>query len=190
MRLFIAIEISDEIKDVLARVESHLQYAGADIKWINPKTIHLTIRFLGEVDEKRVGEVTVAVDSATGSAKPFTLSLNGLGGFPSAERPKVLWIGLREGAAEAAELAARIDDSLLKIGFAKEPRPFTAHLTLGRARSAHNVDKLNSKLVSASSIIGESAGLSQKAGSAILFRSELTPHGAVHTKIHESPFSG
>ena len=94
MRTFIAIEISEEIKNILAQIESHLIYAGADVKWVKPENVHLTLKFLGEIDEKKAAEVTAILDSIARMTKPFELNVKDIGAFPKIEHPRVIWVGL------------------------------------------------------------------------------------------------
>ena len=136
MRTFIAIELSSEIKESLAQAQSHLKYAGADVKWVTPENIHLTLKFLGEIPEEKCENVKAALDEIAKTTASFELSIKDIGAFPNIEFPRVIWIGLDKGAKESTELAAKVDEALSKLGFAKETRPFAAHLTIGRIRSA------------------------------------------------------
>jgi 2'-5' RNA ligase len=124
MRTFIAIELSEEIRSALGQVQSHLKYAGADVKWVNPQNIHLTLKFLGEVDEKKLEKVKTALDGVAASSRAFELSLKEIGAFPAVDHPRVVWVGLDKGSDESKALAQNIDESLSKIGFQKETRPF------------------------------------------------------------------
>lgn len=189
MRTFIAIEISEEIRKSLAQIESHLKYAGADVKWVKPENVHLTLKFLGEIDEKKVIEVIPALDSIARTTKPFGLSVKDIGAFPGIEHPRVLWAGLDKGAAEMTALASRIDEDLSKIGFAKETRPFSPHLTIGRVRSQLNKDKLKEKMLSAAAGIDLLLVPPHQISAVILFQSTLTPQGSIYTKLHESRLS-
>jgi len=186
MRAFIAIEISDQIKDILARLESHLKYAGADVKWVNPEIIHLTLKFLGEITDSKCEAVKSALDVIAKRAKPFVMTVKDVGTFPNSARPRVIWAGLGNGAFETAELAGQIEDSLSKIGFPIEDRPFSPHLTIGRVRSSLNMEKLKDKIFSASLEVQSGSAVSHKVTSIILFQSALTPHGPIYTKLHES----
>ncbi len=186
MRTFIAIEISEEIRNALAQIESHIKYAGADVKWVKPENVHLTLKFLGEIDEKKAAEVTAVLDSIARTIKPFKLSVKDIGAFPKIEHPRVVWVGLDKGAAETTVLAANIDEALSKIGFSKETRPFSPHLTIGRVRSPLNKDKLKEKISSATASIDLSIVPLYQISSVILFQSTLTPQGSIYTKIHES----
>lgn len=185
MRTFISIELSDSIKDSLAQAQSHLKYAGADVKWIEKGNIHLTLKFLGEIDEKKCEEVKITLDKIAGETRPFEISIKDIGAFPKIEFPRVIWVGLDKGAAESKILAEKIDDALSKIGFQKESRPFTAHLTIGRVRSSKNKSALQDKLQTTSLAPGPLSLVL----AVILFQSTLTPNGSIYTKLHEAKFS-
>ena len=188
MRAFIAIEISEEQKAALGRIEERLRYAGADVKWVRPEIAHLTLKFLGEIDEKRAADVASKLDAAVASSGAFDLMLKDIGAFPSVDRARVIWVGLGMGAAKAAGLAARIDSALMDIGFAREERPFSQHLTIGRVRSGLNREALAEKIRSSSAEIPSASP--HKVTAVILFRSTLTPQGPVYARIHESRLSG
>ena len=116
MRTFIAIELSGEIKNSLAQIESHLKYSGADVKWVSPDNIHLTLKFLGEISEEKCEKVKAALDEVAKTSAPFEISIKDIGAFPKLEFPRVIWVGLEKGAKESAELSAKIDESLYRIG--------------------------------------------------------------------------
>ena len=187
MRTFIAIELSDEIKDALDRIESHLKYSGADVKWVAEENIHLTLKFLGEIDEKKCEKVKAALDEIAKSTASFEISLKDIGAFPKIEFPRVIWAGLDKGAKESTELAAKIDEALSAIGFDRETRPFAAHLTIGRVRSPKNKAELKEKM---DSCILQPTPYTQTVIFVSLFHSKLTPTGPIYTKLHEARFTG
>jgi 2'-5' RNA ligase len=186
MRTFIAIELTEEMREVLARAESHLKYAGADVKWVDKANIHLTIKFLGEITDTKADEVKALLDRIACETKPFDLSLKDIGAFPKIEYPKVLWMGIGNGESESIALAGNIDSALFNIGFPKETRPFAAHLTIGRVRSPKNRAALKEK-ISSYRLPGI---FSQRASAVVFFKSTLTPRGPIYAKLHESVFSG
>jgi len=195
MRTFIAIELSDEIRERLVQIESHLKYAGADVKWVEKDNIHLSLKFLGEVSEEKNPEIKSILDQISKTTGPFELSLNlskevpgtfFIGAFPNIDHPRVIWVGLNKGAEESKTLAERIDDELSKIGFQKESRPFAAHLTIGRVRSGKNREALSGKMKS----YQFSAISCQLIESICLFQSTLTPKGPIYTKLHEMKLVG
>lgn len=191
MRLFIAIEISEEIREALAQIQSHLKYAGADVKWVEPHNIHLTLKFLGEVNEEKAEEIKSILDGIAKETRPFELSIKDVGAFPTIEYPRVIWAGLDKGADESKMLAEKIDEGLSKTGFQKEARPFASHLTIGRVRSSTNKEalkeKMNSLLTPTTRPTNQDSP-SQPISSVILFKSTLTPKGSIYTKLHEAKF--
>ena len=190
MRTFIAIELSDEIKTALAQVQSHLKYSGADVKWVEPANIHLTLKFLGEIDDKTCETVKSILDEIAKDTQPFEISLKDAGAFPKIEFPRVIWVGLDKGAKESTDLANRIDVALsTEIEFDKESRDFVAHLTIGRVRSGKNKQGLKEKLLSLETQVASSKAQGYVVKSVILFQSELTPAGPVYSKLHEAKFS-
>src|SRR5215510_1145014 len=116
MRTFIAIEIPSEAKSALAALQDDLRRAGADVSWTRPENIHLTLRFLGEVDERRIGEVEKVCVASAAEFRPFTLSLNDTGVLPSAGQPRGLWAGLAGEIEMGVEIRKRVNDGLALIG--------------------------------------------------------------------------
>lgn len=182
MRTFIAIDISEEIRDALGLIQSHLKYSGADVKWVEPHNIHLTLKFIGEIDEKKADAVKAVLDAVGKNFSAFDITIKDIGVFPKMEFPRVVWVGLDKGAEESKRLAQAIDEGLSKIGFQKEERPFAAHLTVGRVKSPMNKDKLKAKIKDCQ----PPASSPHKISSVILFRSTLTPSGPIYTKLHEA----
>ncbi|MBI5124208.1 MAG: RNA 2',3'-cyclic phosphodiesterase [Candidatus Omnitrophica bacterium] len=184
MRAFIAIELSEEIRDTLEQIQSHLEYSGADVKWVEKDNIHLTLKFLGEISEEKLKQIIAALEIIAKGSSAFEISLKDIGAFPKIEYPRVIWAGLDKGTTESKILAEKIDDALSKIGFQKEARPFAAHLTIGRVRSPKNKEALKEKLKSIEGLGSRVQG--QVISSVILFQSTLTPKGSIYTKLHEA----
>jgi 2'-5' RNA ligase len=186
MRTFIAIELSDRAKETLTRVQSHLKYSDADVKWVEPANVHLTLKFLGEIDEKTCEKVKSILDEIAKTTKPFEMSLESIGAFPSIDFPRVIWVGIDKGAKESTELANKITAEFsTKIGFNKEARDFAAHLTIGRVRSGKNKQALKEKII----LYALLPTLREEVSSVILFQSKLTPTGPIYTRLHEAKFS-
>lgn len=171
MRLFIAIELTDELKKALGRLRSDIPGA----RWVPAEQIHLTLAFLGEVEEKTVKKLTGEL--ARIQAPAFELRFTGTGCFPNRHRPRVLWIGL-EPEPSLTELAARVQAAVLACGIPQEERPFSPHITLARLK------------IPASSEAGAFLDQHQQENlpplsvpEFTLFQSRLTPKGAVHTPL-------
>lgn len=185
MRAFIAIELSEEIRSALGRIQSHLKYSGADVKWVEEKNIHLTLKFLGEITEEKREKIESILDEIGKSMNSFKISIKDIGAFPKIDYPRVIWVGLDKGAAESKILAEKIDGALSQIGFEKEARPFAAHLTIGRVRSSKNRQALKEKIKNYERRDTNDVIVS----SVILFQSSLTPKGPIYTKLHEARLS-
>lgn len=185
MRSFIAIELSEEAREELGRVIDLLKKSGANVKWVKPGTVHLTLKFLGDVPEGRIQEIENALKGVSGKFPPFSMTLGQVGVFPDWKYVKVIWVGIAEGAQDAQELAKEVDEELSRIGFEKEKRPFKCHLTLGRVRSSRAKKELKEEALSV-----ELKPVNIPAKSIVLFSSELTSTGAVHTPIAEIPLTG
>ena len=134
IRTFVAVEVDDAVREMAAELAQELSGAGGDVKWVEPENMHLTVKFLGEVDSREVHEVCRAVASAAEPVAPFSLEFRGAGAFPNARRPRTLWLGTGEGSESLAVLAERVEKALHEIGYPREGRRFHAHLTLGRVR--------------------------------------------------------
>ena len=186
MRVFIAIEMTDEIKSALSQLQSRLKYAGADVKWVEEKNIHLTLKFLGNIDDNRCKEVTTVLGEVAETVTPFDISVGEVGAFPAPEHPRVVWVGMEKGSEQSASLAHKIDDALYVIGFEKDERAFTAHLTLGRVRSPKNRIALAEKIGALNT--EKRVQAVQTVSSIILFQSTLTTQGPAYTKLSEFHF--
>ena len=147
--------------------------------------MHLTLKFLGNIEEGHVEQISGALKSIADNFNAFSINLTRVGAFPDLKRPRVIWIGIDKGAGELKTLGAKIETELEKLGFAKEKREFKAHLTLGRVRSLKNIENLEK-------IINEvkfQAGNEIKIDKIILFQSKLTPKGAIYTNLSEHPIN-
>jgi 2'-5' RNA ligase len=134
MRLFLAVELPPELRAALAGVQARLREAESGWRWARPEGLHLTLRFLGEVPEGRMPELTERFARAAASASGTEVEAAGLGTFPPRGAPRVLWVGLRDLGGDAlAALAASLELEAREAGFAPEARPFAPHLTLARA---------------------------------------------------------
>jgi 2'-5' RNA ligase len=134
VRTFVAVEIDDSVLAHAARLIGAFRAVPADVKWVDPQNMHLTVKFLGDVDVREVHQVCQAVQKAVADLAPFELELHGTGAFPNLTRPRTIWLGVRAGAEAMTELNRRVEAELGTLGYPREGRAFTAHLTLGRVR--------------------------------------------------------
>jgi RNA 2',3'-cyclic 3'-phosphodiesterase len=134
LRTFIAAEISSEVRSSAMRLINRLRDSQAKVKWIEAENLHFTLKFLGDVAAERINDVCRAVEEAASPFTPFELVAKGCGAFPSPSRPRTVWLGVEEGTEPMELLAQAIERLLEPLGFAREHRRFTPHLTLGRVR--------------------------------------------------------
>jgi 2'-5' RNA ligase len=143
VRTFIALDPGQAVKDRIIALQENLARTGADVKWVGPANLHLTLLFLGEVDDRELVAVCAAIDEASKKHKTFDLAVEGTGCFPNIRRPHVVWIGAGQGSAEACALHHDLEDALFKLGcYRREDRAFTPHITLGRIRGDKPMDAL------------------------------------------------
>lgn len=182
MRAFIAIELPEEIRREIAYIQEELKQAEADVKWVIPENIHLTLKFLGNVPDDKIEKIKTTLDIIATAHKKFETSLFKIGVFPKLEYPRVVWIGVDKNCALIEEIASKVEDKCESIGFPKEDRPFSAHLTIGRVRSPKNKGVLKEKMLSIS--VKPHSFIVDKL---MLFQSTLTPKGPIYTTLHQFP---
>jgi RNA 2',3'-cyclic 3'-phosphodiesterase len=184
MRAFIAIELPKDVKVELAKLQDELKKSGADVKWVEPDNIHLTLKFLGEIDDKKLDGTYKAMEDAAKEKKLFRMRISSLGAFPKINFPRVIWVGVDKGDAQAKEIAKQLEEKIQKIGIPKEDRPFSSHITIGRLRSGQNKDKLVEELNKLAGTYGKEA-LEFDVQKITLFKSTLTPKGPIYEAIKE-----
>jgi len=140
MRLFVALDISDEIRDRLSALLLELKQHAPAVKWVKPESLHLTLKFIGEQPEQRLDAVSEALAGVPGFP-PLDLRFRGVGCFPNERRPRVYWVGV-EAPPELARLAEAVDRALEPLRIQREQRAFSPHLTLGRAREGERIAAL------------------------------------------------
>jgi 2'-5' RNA ligase len=182
MRLFIAAPISEQAKDGARLAVDDLRRSRADFKWVEAANLHLTLAFFGEAAEAEVPKLEAAMARACAGRAPFELAFGGLGAFDSLERPRVVWIGLREGAKPLTGLAQALREALEGAGLLSEEeksRGFQAHLTLGRMRSPRNLAALKARLIETP----PKAEFRSTVDRLVLYESRLTSEGPVYREV-------
>jgi 2'-5' RNA ligase len=184
IRAFVAIELPEDLRRELDRVQGSLKGTGvADhVRWVKPGGIHLTMKFLGDVPASTITEIVHAVTQGSEGVKPFTISFSGLGCFPSSSRPSVIWVGVEGDTGTLMRLQTAVEDSLSVLGYAAEKRRYTPHLTLGRvARDVAASERRRLGDMIGEHIVG-SLGEMQVCD-VCLVKSELSPSGARYTRL-------
>ena len=164
---------------------ARLRPLGPRVSWVAPPNLHLTLKFLGELPPEALEQVKEALPEAVAGATPFSLHFYGLGAFPGMVRPRVLWVGVDEGGQAAQALQARVQAALTRRGFAREERPFSAHLTLGRVREPRGLAQLQQAMARDARM--DFGRLEVRALS--LMRSDLSPAGSRYTELANFPLS-
>lgn len=175
MRAFIAIPMSDAIKEGILAAGLRLSSTGIKATWVKAGAIHLTLKFLGDVDMDRTMEITHALEEAAGGIGPFSIRVRDLGAFPNGRRPRVIWAGVDEETGALIRLVENIEERLSHLGFKKEGRRYHPHITVGRVRGApkdlstHLAEPFETE--------------DQEVEELVLFQSELHSSGAIHTPL-------
>jgi 2'-5' RNA ligase len=183
IRAFIAVELPKDLKKELAALEMLLKNNGPSVvKWVDPDSIHITLKFLGEISTDKVEKLIQAMDEAVKGTAPFQLEVRKLGAFPAPDRPQVIWVGVKGEVDKITRLQQSIEASCERLGFSRENRAFTPHLTLGRVRDEarpNERQRLGKQLMETSFTSLHNVEVTE----INLLKSQLTPAGAIHTII-------
>ena len=198
IRAFVAIELSPELRAAIAQAQAQhkdrlmreIRRANADVRiqWVRPDSIHLTLKFLGNVAEDTLADIESAMHSVVEGRAPFSLEAGGLGVFPHLRSPRVVWIGLSGAVEQLTRLAGDLDAALGEVGFAREPRLSQPHLTLGRIKER---SREVGRALSETGVLSQGGTVGTLAVSGIsLMKSDLRPSGAVYTRLFEAALRG
>lgn len=185
IRCFIAIELPDEVKVGLHQLQAELKLPGHTfVKWVAPESVHITLKFLGNIDPEKVTPITKIIEQAGKTFRPFQLETGEVGAFPNLRQPRVLWLSIRGDLDKLIALQQRIDDGLAQLQFAKETREFTPHLTLARLRQGTSPQERREfgELVMKTPI---EANYKINVDSISLMKSQLLPSGAVYSRLSQ-----
>jgi len=183
IRSFIAIELPEELKSALAKLQAQLKAENqSPVKWADPYGIHLTLKFLGNISFKQIEEITKAMETAAAGIAPFRLEVKDLGVFPNLKRVRVVWVGVGGDLERLNQLQQRIESNLTPLGFPPEGRPFSPHLTLARVREQATPEERESL---AQLITNTKFTLSYQftVDGINLMKSLLTREGAIYSRI-------
>jgi len=182
VRVFIAIELPSGVKEELSRLENHLKTrcSGSPLKWVAVDSIHLTLKFLGEIPASRLDAVRDATAASSAGVGDLSLELGSIGAFPGSSRPRIIWVGLEGDVPKLVSLAERLDRGLQAIGFERESRPFSPHLTLARVRPDASL-QAQTDIGSALTRARPPEHLRFTATEVSLMQSQLRPEGPLYT---------
>ena len=176
MRLFLAVKIPDEIKEQIAEFLRPFLDIRARVKWVEPKNMHLTLKFLGETQEDQLPDLKEAACET--ACEPFSLALTGNGAFPNLRSPRVFWIGVKDPEKRLTKLAEQLDYNLSQFGWEREKKRFSPHLTLGRVKDRSGLAEVCTAFEQA-----EFAPAEFKVDAFYLVESQLRPSGPIYTDL-------
>jgi 2'-5' RNA ligase len=185
LRCFIAIEIPESIRGAIVSSIDGLKKSGADVKWVSPENIHITMQFLGDTEETQIPLIKEALNKILLPYSPFYIKIAGVGCFPDARRPRVIWVGTEE-AQQVIDLHGDIAKGMVTFGFQEEGKIFTPHLTVGRVKSNRNTGALLKKMDEIKIVRFSDF----EVRNITLMKSELKPSGAIYYSLAEIPFGG
>lgn len=181
VRAFVAIDLNDAIRGRIERLQERLRRAGLKLGWVRPDNIHLTMKFLGDLEDHRAANVSNALAELAAATSAFELHVEGVGAFPPRGVVRVVWVGVADPARRLAECQARCESLLTRAGFAPERRPFAPHLTIARCRVA----KLSGQIRKLIERHGDVDGGRLAVARVALYRSVLSPAGSQYTVLSE-----
>jgi 2'-5' RNA ligase len=179
IRSFISIDIPDELKNEVKALQELFRKCDADVRMTRPEAMHLTLKFLGNVEEKQIEEIKKILKEIALQTALINIKLNGAGVFPNQKSPRILWVDVIEKNGILGSLQKRMDAELSKLGFEKENRDFKPHLTLGRIRSQKGRERIVKLL---EDVKDKELGVFT-AKDIKLMKSELRPEGSVYTEL-------
>jgi 2'-5' RNA ligase len=189
IRTFIAIDLPEACHQALSELQEQLKGADAPVSWVKVHSIHVTLKFLGNIPEELVPRIQTAMEQVAAHTSPFILQPAGCGAFPSLKQMRIIWAGLG-GDAEATqrlqELQREVESAMEPFGFKKEDRPFKPHLTLGRVKGRRNLRALQDIALKWQDFRTEPFKITE----IVLYRSDLRPDGSVYTALFRAPFAG
>jgi RNA 2',3'-cyclic 3'-phosphodiesterase len=183
MRAFIALDLSPSVRDELGELIQVLSSVRRQVKWVKPDQIHVTLKFLGEIEEETLPPILGAVSGTLSTYRPFIMRVRGVGAFGPGDRIRVIWAGIEEASGSLALVQRSIEKAVEPLGFPPEERPFKPHLTLGRLRDPIRDPGLSAALAERSGFDGGSFSVDR----IVLYSSTLTPAGPIYRAVHPWP---
>ncbi|MBU0985114.1 MAG: RNA 2',3'-cyclic phosphodiesterase [candidate division Zixibacteria bacterium] len=181
-RLFIALPLADEVESRLGHIIADLRPDGSSVKWVASNNIHLTVKFLGDTDDRLIPAIIKHLETIASQFQPMSATIDRLGAFPNLRKPRVIWAGSSAPPEMAGRIAEAVDAAVHGLGFERETRKFKPHLTLGRVKQGRSVGHLPEAL--------ENYRLTPipfRLDRLVLFKSTLTPQGALYDRLAECP---
>ena len=183
MRAFLAVALDESIRSDIGQFQDRLRPAGADVKWVAVDHLHLTLKFLGEIEPAWVEEIRRFMAEAAAGVAPFSFEVRGAGTFPPRGAPRVVWVGVEDPSESLRQVYRPLDQSLTALGIAREKRAFHPHITVGRVRRPKKAPALLERLRAEA----DQAFGTQHVQEIVLFQSRLSPAGPTYSILHAEP---
>jgi RNA 2',3'-cyclic 3'-phosphodiesterase len=187
LRTFTAVEITGAIRARAGELIAALDGTTADVKWVEPHNLHVTLKFLGDVRDREIANVCNAVTRGAAKVQPFDIEVRGAGAFPTAARPRTVWLGVAEGDKPMVLLHDAVEAELAELGYREEHRRFQAHITIGRVRGAGTaIADLGKRIVQQADFLAGRMTVSK----VTVFASTLTPDGPIYDVLGTASLGG
>jgi RNA 2',3'-cyclic 3'-phosphodiesterase len=184
MRLFVAMDIPEDVRSALGALTAKLRSTCQNARWVRIEGLHVTLKFIGETSAEKTELIKIALAAAP-CLTPIAMNFRALGFFPNGRRPRVLWAGIAAGS-ELAALAAAVESALYPLGIPREERAFSPHLTLARFDTSRGLESLHAAVEKAGPL---EFGVAT-AKEFHLYQSVLKPGGAEYTRLATFSFTG
>lgn len=184
VRAFLSIEISEAVRLELSLVRNKLKKIKG-IRWVAPDNIHLTLKFLGDIEQNQVDDIKRIISSVCLNVRPMTLEIGRLGAFPDMDRPRIVWAGVGGEIKRLLNLQNTIDKTLQEVNFPMDKKNFFPHLTIGRIKKPEKCDILKKEITG----INLLKTVKWRVDNIVLFKSQLMPEGAVYTHLWDFPLN-
>jgi 2'-5' RNA ligase len=186
MRCFVAVKVAEPVRKLILQVQEALRRADADVRWVGEEMLHLTMKFLGDLDDDRVAQLRQRLAEEAARWRPLTLTYAGIGTFPEHGEPRVVWAGATGDVERLTALAAAVERHAEAVGVGPERFPFKPHLTIGRVKSGRNVRRLRAAIEPQREVpLGK-----EVVSEIVLFKSTLTPAGPIYEEVESFPLAG
>lgn len=186
VRTFLGLPLAEGIVAGLLKAQRELMDAGGHVRWVSGGNLHLTVKFLGAVEDRDLGEVCRLAEAAAAQVQPFEFVVKALSSVPPAGQMRMVWCGIEEATGRLARLAELLEQAYVGMGFKRENRRFRPHLTLGRVKAGRNVDQLRAAVAR----FADANFGTQPAKELIVLSSQLTPDGPIYSPLATAKLGG
>ncbi|MGQ3684827.1 MAG: RNA 2',3'-cyclic phosphodiesterase [Candidatus Loosdrechtia sp.] len=182
VRLFVAVEIAEEIRKKLVELQNELKRADAEVGWVAPENFHITLKFIGTVDEEKMNHIIPVIKDSVAHMDSFDLRYKGIGVFPTEKKPRILFVNVIDSGGVLTKIHKRLDSQLASLQVKQENRPYDVHLTIGRIKTYRNIKELIEILHLYDWFNFGSEHITQ----VVLMKSVLSSNGPRYTKLHSA----